>query len=58
MQTAAMAPIIAIAKLDRPLVEKKAELKRSTHRSPEMCDKVLAAVQGYEIIEERSTALL
>ena len=43
--------IIQASKIDKDLVEKKAERNRTTHRTPMMCDRILAEVRGFEILE-------
>ncbi len=52
IQDAVFAAIcVAANEIDRPLVLKKAENNRLSHRSPVLCDKLIVEVQGFEILE-------
>ena len=50
VQEAVFKVVVVAAEVDKALVEKKVALNRSNHRTPVMCDKVEAALQGYEIV--------
>lgn len=52
MQIAVYNVIIIASKLDKALVIKKATGSRSSQRTPEMCDKILYEIQGFEILED------
>lgn len=54
IQNAVLKVVVTAARADaifKRLVEKKADSNRLNHRSPVMCDKVFADLQGYEIVE-------
>ena len=50
IQEAVFKVVLVASEVDKALVEKKVELNRSNHRNPVMCDRVEAALQGYEIV--------
>jgi len=52
IQEAVLKVVVQAAKVDKALVEKKADLNRLNHRTPVMCDKVQAALDGYEIVTD------
>ena len=55
MQTAIFSVIIIASKLDSTLVVKKATDNRHSQRTPELCDKILFEVQGFEVLPDTDT---
>ena len=55
MQTAIFSVIIIASKLDSTLVVKKATDNRHSQRTPELCDKILFEVQGFELLPDTDT---
>lgn len=51
IQSAVQSTIISTAGINKELILKKAQANRTSHRTPELCDKILVEVQGYEILE-------
>ena len=52
MQNTVYGVIITCARIDKPLLLKKAGLNRGSHRTPDMCDKIIFEVQGYQVLDE------
>ena len=52
MQTAVFNVILIASKLDSQLVIKKAKNARLSQRTPDLCDKILYEVQGFELLPD------
>jgi len=52
IQNAVLQVIVTASEIEKELVLKKAENNRLSHRATTMCDKVVAEVQGFEILED------
>lgn len=52
IQQAVLSVIMVASQVNKDLVCKKAQNCRTTHRSPDMCDKVLLDVTGFQVLED------
>jgi hypothetical protein len=50
VQEAVLRTIVTASTIDKDLVLKKAADNRLSHRSPQLCDRIVVEVQGYEIL--------
>ena len=53
MQTAVYNVIMIASKLDSPLVVRKANENRLSQRTPELCDKILFEITGFEVLDDK-----
>ena len=52
MQNIVYGVIVTCARIDRSLLLKKAGMNRGSHRTPDMCDKIIFEVQGFQVLDE------
>ena len=52
MQHIVYGVIVTCARIDRSWLLKKAGMNRGSHRTPDMCDKIIFEVQGFQVLDE------